>query len=491
MIAIYASPDQTQIVRAKLRKERLIIQRTDCLSESFLPHAAACDTEDDANRCIATFSSLFHCVQGNVKIRQDEVYLVLPDFLFTMIDCFGFDTEEDIKSHIRSVTQQQNLNAICYAKPIMTAPEPQQQLVTVCALPRKFIDCIHEAAEEAHIRLVSIESVGISFLRCTGVFNKEELVLQIFRQQAVFTAYSSNGGLFKMDVPELSSEHLGQMQPQEADQLIRQYMVELETVAHQTFEFLNQDLPYTLLIPPDLIQEFPVFRERKAIEHHFPEFIIPGDIPESEDERWMCTVGTLVQDIDFAADSFLEVLDSYETIQSGNVLPEDILKSTRKYQTMQNAVRYAKWGILGMTMLAVVEAGAVLLLSSLQIPAGLEADYQSAQSSMETINKELELIHTHATEHEYPVEAYAALLADIPSGVGFRSIEIGNANKRDDSKWIKAKVVAADPLRFQDYVAALSRNTLFCSVSIPQIQSESATNYKTAELLIGKGELKP
>ena len=314
-------------------------------------------------------------------------------------------------------------------------------------------------------------------------------MLQAYQKQATFTGYSSNGGLFKLDAPELSLENLGHMPTQDADQLIRQYMVEFESVAHQTFEFLNQDLPYTLLMPPRLMQAFPVFRERKATAHHFPDYIDPGDIPEEEDELWMCAVGTLAQDIDFSSDAFLDVLDAYESIQSGNVLPEDILKNTQKYQKMQKALRYTKFGILGMSVLTVLELGAIFFLSNVQVPPGLEQDYQSAQSSMDSINKELDLIHTRQKEHEYPIEAYAALLSDLPEGIGFNSIEIGDANKKDDSKWIKAKVVADNPLKFQDYVASLSRNALFNGVSIPQIASDSSTNYKTADLTIGKGNL--
>lgn len=488
MIAIYVSPDQTQVVRAKLhKKERVVIQQTCRIAQSFLPQQAY-ETDDGANRCIDCFIDLFQSVSEQIKLRKDDVYLVLPDYLFSMIDCFSFETEDGIREHIRSVTQK-NLEEICYAKPILTAPEPQQRLVTVCALPRKLIDCIYEAADEEQVRLVSIESAGISFLRCTGVFNKEELVLQSYQRQATFTGYSSNGGLFKLDAPELSVENLGHMTTQDADRLIRQYMVEFESVAHQTFEFLNQDLPYTLLMPLRLMQAFPVFRERKATAHHFPDYIDPGNIPEEEDELWMCAVGTLAQDIDFSSDAFLDVLDAYENIQSGNVLPEDILKSTQKYQKMQKALRYTKFGILGMSALTVLELGAIFFLSNVQIPPGLEQDYQSAQSSMDSINKELDLIHTRQKEHEYPVEAYAALLADLPEGIGFNSIEIGDANKKDDSKWIKAKVVAADPLKFQDYVASLSRNALFNGVSIPQIASDSSTNYKTADLTVGKGNL--
>ena len=279
------------------------------------------------------------------------------------------------------------------------------------------------------------------------------------------------------------------MTAQDADQLIRQYMVEFESVAHQTFEFLNQDLPYTLLMPLRLMQAFPVFRERKATAHHFPDYIDPGNIPEEEDELWMCAVGTLAQDIDFSSDAFLDVLDAYENIQSGNVLPEDIRSVTQKYQKMQKVLRYTKFAILGMSALTVLELGVIFFLSNVQVPPGLEQDYQSAQSSMDSINKELDLIHTRQKEHEYPVEAYAALLSDLPEGIGFNSIEIGDANKKDDSKWIKAKVVAADPLKFQDYVASLSRNALFNGVSIPQIASDSSTNYKTADLTIGKGNL--
>lgn len=485
MIAIYLSPDQTQVVRAKLKKNICVnIQQSYCIEQSFLPNQTV-DTEDGANRCVDGFVELFQSVSG--KHRNDDIYLVLPDYIFSMIDCFSFMTEDDIKAHIKATTQQ-NLEQICYAKPIVTAPEPQQKLVTVCALSHTLINCIYEAANQAKVQLASIESAGISFLRCTGVFNKEELMLQSYTHHATFTGYSSNGGMFKLDAPELSLDNLGHMTAQNADQMIEQNMVEFESVAHQTFEFLNQDLPYTLQMSPRMVQSFPVLREKQAPAHQFPDFIDPGDIPAGEDENWMCAVGTLAQDIDFSSDNFINVLDAYETIQSGNVIPEDILKSNKKSHQKQKALRYTTFGIIGMTALSIIEFCIILLLSNVQIPPGLEKDYQAAQSSMDSINKELELIHMRQKEHEYPVEAYAALLSDLPEGIGFNSVEIGD-DKRDNSKWIKAKVVSADPLKFQAYVSALSKNKVFNGVSIPQIASDSSTNFKTADLIIGKGNL--
>ena len=82
MIAIYVSPDQTQVVRAKLhKKERVVIQQTCRIAQSFLPQQAY-ETDDGANRCIDCFIDLFQSVSEQIKLRKDDVYLVLPDYLF-------------------------------------------------------------------------------------------------------------------------------------------------------------------------------------------------------------------------------------------------------------------------------------------------------------------------------------------------------------------------------------------------------------------------
>lgn len=490
MIGVYLRPDITQVVRGRLRKKSVLeIQEARVISQSYLS-ALDFRTEAEALQSIEDMAYCFSDIREQVSGKREGIYLVLPDYLFSMIDCFRYETEADIEERIRQWTQK-DLSEVCYAKPITTSPEPQQHFVTVAVLDRRIADVLAEAAAQENMQLMSVEPASVSFLRCTGVFNKEELVLHAFNEHATLVGYSSNGGLFKMDVPELAVNSLGNLHKEEAEQQIQQNLIAFESTAHQTFEFLNQGLPYTILAKPALAQTFDTLKGRKAEPQYFPEFINPGEIMDSEQEEWMCAVGTMVQDIDFSADRFMEVIDGYETITSGNVLPEDIQRDTKSYQRLQDVMKYTRLGIIGLAVAAVLELGGIFFLQSTEIPDGLEADYQAAQATIEDINAELELIQIEQKEHEYPLEAYSGAVHSLPEGVGFISFEAGNASKKSDEQWIRLKAVATDPLKFQDFVGRLSQNAMFSGVMMPEFSTDNATNYKTAQIVIGKGEIKP
>lgn len=330
MISVYLRPDATQVVRAKMKKGILNVQSSKMIEKSFLPDMQVNGAlPEDAPDL---FEEMFKTVLGEMKAKREEFYLVLPDYLFLMEDCFRFDS--DVRFHIESGVHK-SINDVCYAQPIITAPEPQQRLATICVLGHEIADAIYEGAKRCHVQLTSVESAGISFLRGTGFFMKEELSLYSFAGHASFIGYSSNGGLFKMDTPELSISYLSTLDEIEAEQTIRQYMIEFENAAHQTFEFLNQDLPYTLMMPQDVIDKYPALLERKAEDHELPDFFKGADF-ESNDE-WLPVLGTLLQNIDFNDDKYADILDSYESIESGNVLPDEIKQSSKRYQRFEGA----------------------------------------------------------------------------------------------------------------------------------------------------------
>ena len=485
MIGVYLRPDNfTQVVRGRVRKKSVLeIQESYILPKSYV---WAWDITDP----VGVLVILFRDIRKQFGGRQEEIYLVLPDYLFSMIDCFRYETDADIEDRIKQWTQRE-LSEVCYSQPITTSPEPQQRYATVAVLDRSIADALAEAADKEKMQLVSVEPASISFLRCTGVFNKEELVLHSFAGEATFIGYSSNGGLFKMDVPELSIQHLGNLPKEEAETQIRQSMIAFENTAHQTFEFLNQDLPYTILAEPDVISDFEPFKVRKAEPHYFPDFIECNILRDDEQEEWMCVAGTLAQDIDFSDDQFVEVLDGYETISSGNVLPEDIQQKAKSFQRMENLVKYSRLGIICLLIAAILEIVGIFFLQSVQIPPGLEEYYQAAQDTMESINAELELIRVEEKEHEYPIEAYTEAVRNLPQGVNFISFEVGNPSKKEDSQWVKLKIVAVDPLKFQDYVARLSQSSIFSGVTMPEFSTDNSTSYKTAQIVMGKGEMNP
>lgn len=487
MIAVYLRPDSTQVVKAKMKKGTLIIQANKTLPNVYLPGLSH-DTTSLGDDVVDHLADMFAEVRNIVKAKKDEFYLILPDYMFAMEDCFRFDGESDIRNHIENGTHK-TIDQLCYSKPIITAPEPQQQLVTVCVIDRFLVDAFNEAAKREKVQLASIESAGISFLRATGIFAKEELSLYSFEDHATFIGYSSNGGLFKMDTPELSIKSLSSLNDLEAEQQIRQYMIEFEAAAHQTFEYLNQDLPYTFMMSPEIVGKYPAFQERQAVPQEFPEYIRPGYIAEGMEEDWMCVVGTLLQSIDFNDEKFEEVVENYQTIASGNVLPEEIKISSKRYQRFEDFTRYSKFGIFGLLLIGIAEGVAIGIISNVSIPKDLQTEYEAAQRNATDIENELKIIKLANTENEFPLEAYSAMTENLPEGVNFTSLSIGNNAKQDNSKWIKAKIITDDPLKFQDYVSSLSTKPEFKDVSIPQFNTDTSSGYKTAEMTIAKGKV--
>jgi hypothetical protein len=488
LISVYLQPDITQIVRGRLRKDRTLdIQYSGMFSQSYLQ---IFDKPSNDEEMVDDLARLFYDVKEMTAVKREELYLVLPDYLFTMVDCFRYENDADIAKHIVNATGKK-IEDFYYATPIITKPEPVEQLVTVCAIDRKIVDLFIMAADMEHIQLNSIEPASIAFLRCTGKFNKEEFVFQGFTRQATLIGYSSIAGLFKMDTPELSMENLGKLEKEEAENVIHKALIGFENTALSTFRFMNQDIPYVQLANPMVIQSFSTFQERLAERKRFPEFIQSGDIEESEQQDWMCVVGTLLQQINFSNGSFADGIDSYEHILSGNILPDNVQQNTKTYQFTQKLIRNSRIAIVLLFITTLIESIGILFLSSATIPAGLKEDYKVGQQTIEDINQEISVIQLEQKEHEYPMEALSSLVQAKPAGLGFVSLNIGsneNKAKDADSKWIKLKVIAADPLMFQDYMSGLSGDGLFSSVAVTQIGSDSS-GLKTADIVIGKGNI--
>ena len=128
-------------------------------------------------------------------------------------------------------------------------------------------------------------------------------------------------------------------------------------------------------------------------------------------------------------------------------------------------------------------------MSNIEIPKDLQEEYNNAQANTQRVTTELAVIHSAEGEHEYPLDAYEAITSRIPDGVKLTSFDVGNPTKQDNSRWVKAKIFADDPLKFQDFVKSLSDAKEFQSVSIPQFNTDSGTGYKTAEMTISKGKV--
>ena len=487
MVSVYLQPTRTQLVRAKLRKDCILqVQEYREIPQSYLDIFDKLDSFPSAEEAARDLSYLFSDIKEAMNIKRDGIYIVLPDYLFDYVDCLQYESDEELEAQIASATGRE-INDVYWSAPIVTKPAPQETWKTVYAIQRKVIDVFIAAADLQNAKLYSIEPSSLSFLRSTGKFSKEEFVFQAFEKQATFIAYSSIAGLFKMDIPELAMQSISSMESEAANALIQSCIIQFESTAEQTFTFMNQGIPFTMLANPVEIRSFSTFVERAAERQQFPAYI-SSDIPEEEQQDWFCCIGTMLQSVDFTTDQFIDegIIDNYEQILPGNILPDDIQKNTRVYQFLQKCKQLSIAGIAVLGVVCIAETiGIFAMNSSMEIPPSLKTDYASAQKSMKDMDTELAVIELAGKEHQYPMEAMEALVQNTPNGRGFLSVDIGGKGAGDT--WITMKVAAKDPMMIQQYASALSGSEMFKNVVVSSISS-SGISIKTADLAMAKGE---
>lgn len=484
MIAVYLRPDYTQVVVARQKKKQLKIQSCKIMQHGNKDYLS--ELEHINQDSIQEFESFFEGVKSISQRPGDEIYLVLPDYIFSMVNCFASTNQDQTRDEILNRLSV-NGEQIDYSIPITTSPEPQKPLVTACVLSSEITEVLIEAANNVNAHLVSIEAASISFLRTKCTYNQEELALFIFKDKATFIAYSQLGGLFKVDNNDLSLENLGNMPQDEAEQTIMEAIYEFEMTAQTTFEYLNHDLKYTIFAKDSAIKTFKILAARNATPKYLPENLVDAScLLLDEQQEWLCAVGTLLQYVDFSAEEFEESIDRYEQVASGNVLPEEIQYKSQKYRRIQQMYRLGKVGIIAMCFISIVELVAIWLFSTTHIPPGLESDYASAKESIAKIEGELNVIGLERQEDQQPLAVYNAVMATRPQEIGFVKFEVGSDGKANYADWVKIKMLAADPMKFQNYVNGLSDDSMFSSVAIAQITTDNGTGAKVASMTLGK-----
>ena len=473
MISVYLSSNETQMMQANVNARKVSLQSCDIIPESFL---SAFDNLDHID--VERLMSLFAEAKDTVPVKHDTVAVVLPDYLFEMIDCFSYSAEAEIKEHIAQ-TLHRSLAEVYISMPIFSQPQPLEKDVTVCVIDCRIVDALVEAAKKENVYLESIEPASVSYLRCSETFLKEELLWFQYLEHATLLAFSSICGLFKMDVPQLSEKQLQTLPEEEAEKLIMATLAELDQTALQTFTFFNKEVP--LVIFASGHNRFSGMRSRQTEPRFFPAYIQNDVVEEEMQQAVMPTVGAFLQRLDFSDEAF-GMTDTSLTFLSGNLLPEAVKRNTAMFLRINKLQHVVKIAACFLFVVAVIEAAGVLFLSDTVIPDNLKEDYQAAQSSMPAINKELEIIQLYEKEDQQVLVGYQGIVSSRPNGLGFTSVEIG-AKARNE--WIKVRVAAKDPLVFQDYVTALAKDPLFSNVTIKAINSDGS-GYKTADISIGR-----
>lgn len=484
MISIYFRPDRTEICQGSLHKD-LTFHIADCAvtdpALSFIENEGAGET--------AGLERFMAELKGEFSISSDDVYIVLPDYLFAYIESVDYINEENLRVQIEEHTGEDAENLYIAMPVSTTSPAPDRQ--SVYAIRKFYIDKIVEVCMKERIGLASIEPASMGFFRAFGNWHDEMPLVEIFPEKASIINYSPAGGIFMTDCPNISEMNLRQAESAETE--VSTAYAANDYTAGETYMNVNTDMPYYVLTENKEILKLTAVQNRSPEEKLvFPEFIIADSISEDEHAMWMPAVGTLLQVFDDLPEKYefdnplYDRKDSFITVKSGNLLPENAKKASQSRQWRRVIERWCKVACAIFGALSIIECGAGLYFSTYEINPSLQADYETAKADLASIERETEIIALARKSEQRPVEAYKALTLARPDGVGFTKLTIGDANAKPNGQennsnpYVKLTAVSGNAMLFQDFRSNLDNQVVFMGASINTIAGHGG--YQQAEM---------
>lgn len=476
MISLYLKPNCTQVVKAKLKKDRTLSIMTATEMNPYL------NSLKDGN-----ISEMFAELKSIVNISYEEIYIVLPDFLFT-IDCYEYTSEDELTNLVNDNLSYPDQMYQTYAVDCNPGTSHKK---TLFAIDKKYIDKLIEAAAQENITLTSVEPASIAFFRSQASWKMEHFLVEIFQDKAMMVSFSPVAGIFKLDMPGLATDNLFK-DAIDADKIMQSAFAQHDFTAEKTFKSMNTDVPFVFLVESkkDEILNLDSVKKRLAPIAKFPDFI-KSDISIEYQQNFMCTVGTFLQ-IYERADTIYNDLPSYLNIGSANLLPKEVRLSARFKQIKHRIKSVSRYCAIFLCAIMFAEISGIIYYSNIEIPQQLQANYDQAKKDIKDIDSEIKIITTAKKNDEHPMEAFNTVLKDRPNNCGFITLAVGNTStnsKSDEKNWLKLTAVAQDPMIFQGYITSLSSESIFNNVSISKIDTDSS-GLKVADFTIGKGQFK-
>ena len=123
MLSICLRDTNISVAIGTLKNDSLNIQRYEKYSGTYLHYLENIRSEEDVDTAAQNLSYLFSDIFSNSSMKKEsEVYIVLPDYLFTSVDCFKYYNDEEIKNNIASKLVDNNLENYYYNTPVFTKP---------------------------------------------------------------------------------------------------------------------------------------------------------------------------------------------------------------------------------------------------------------------------------------------------------------------------------------------------------------------------------
>lgn len=512
MLSIYFRPDRTQLIQAEWTKDKqLKIDDVTTLDEA-LPYIVESGQVFE-NRLQEYFREL----KKETSISSEEVYIVLPDYIFSFIDSFEITDESKIKAIVAERTGG-NAESLYITTPIKLQP-PATENQVVYAIRKEYIDRIVTVAMHERITLMAIEPASMAFFRSIRFagWRREIPFVELFPDTATIVTFSPVGGAFRQEVPMLAEKNILKEGPQ-ADSLVHQAFSANDYTVTQTFSNFNTDMEYYTVTYNKKIYGIQALRLRMPeIAMTFPDFVTGKLPPKDEQKLWLVCLGTLLQEsTQVFADQYdnpiMQGKSSFIILESANLLPDQARKAIQKRQWKQTVQRGCKFLSAALIIMMLVEAGAIMFFSSYELKPDLQRDYAKAKQDIAAIQVEMDVIKIAEKENQNPVEALAQLNSCLPDKCGITEVSIGNGNiksgnqtsnkKKDgadknnktadtnvnstNNDYIVMQAAAGNELILQDFNAQLSSNETFANPFISNI-SAASNGMKIAKFTIGRG----
>ena len=488
MISLYLLPDRTRLVKATPASNgRLKIIAIDELSsywDSLTSTSSGVDSATGISTAALSLSGVFREAKKAVRISGEEFFVVLPDSVFTFLDCVREpQIEEGVELYVSAMVDKP-ADTLAIAVPFRTRPGAELYQ-TIFALSKDIIQSIVDAAGEEGVTLSSIEPASIAFLRASGAYDREFFFLEAFQDSAAVVAYSPVGGMFRMDAPLLAEERLLDMPEISGDIDVREVFAELDMAADRSFPSANDDV--NMVIITGQRRKFKKFKnmEARLADLTFAEDILSEALDFESPQDWMAAVGTLLQEVSEESSLYFKK-PTYLSVESGNLLPTGMQTNAKLFRITQKVRKISRVALLA----GIVGLFALLLPAfyflSVEIPSALQARYDETQKELPVMEAELAIIGRSKKEHCYPVVGFQSLLTARPDTLGFSSVKIGESVGQKDV-WMEADLVSKDPLVFQDYITTMSMDKNFKSAAIIKIGTDPS-GFKTATVRVRKGD---
>lgn len=477
MIAIYLTEDWTQVVRANIKKDALNLLAGDYLGRSYLQDVMRSD--------VGQLTEMFREVFEQLGVKDEEVYVILPDNAFRKINCYedGVDLEVDVQEDLHIPLTE------CVLAAPLTVNKPTLKKKTICVLDVSCINALVQAAKDSKALLVSVEAASSIFLRATKQWDKEQMALFIFDKEASLMSYNPLGGFYVQKLgKELSLAEI-QGTEEDVDSTLRAILARGDYTNNTTFRLANPDVPlYIISDDEEGYSELPALKKR-----YIPLPRNKGRVRGISDVEYREFLFPITVMLDKIHPAYPPTTVSFLQISSGNIIPEDVKSKSRRVMFRKSIRKWTKTTVATTAVLIGIELMSGIYFSTRGIPAELEKQYSTAQENMGSVNTELARIKQSKEEDTNGMIALNEIVSIKPDGLGFLDVEIGargaqTQDKDKNKKWVKFSAKAKDPMLIQDYVNKISGKSMFNNVIIEEISADGfqADSTKRARVTVGK-----